>query len=140
MKLTASNVRWIALAILILAFDAAQAQQTERRYDLLIKNGHVIDSKNSINELEEVILKSTWNPAKEIRREQFGHLTVGAAADVAVLRLERGDFGFVDSDKLLMKGTQRLACEMTLMGGNVMWDLNGRASEPWDKAATQVKK
>ncbi len=90
--------------------------------------------------LQEVILKSTWNPAKEIKREQFGHLTVGATADVAVLRLERGDFGFVDSDKLLMKGSQRLACEMTLMGGNVMWDLNGRASEPWEKSAPQTKK
>jgi len=90
--------------------------------------------------LEEVILKSTWNPAKEIHREQFGHLTVGATADIAVFRLERGEFGFVDSDKLLMKGTQRLACEMTLMGGNVMWDLNGRSSEPWETSAPQVKK
>jgi dihydroorotase len=83
--------------------------------------------------LQEVVLKSTWNPAKEIRRETFGHLTVGAPADVAVFRLDRGDFGFVDTDKMLMKGSQRLACEMTLMGGNVMWDLNGRASEPWEK-------
>lgn len=90
--------------------------------------------------LDEVILKSTWNPAKEIHREQFGHLSVGATADVAVFRLERGEFGFVDSDKLLMKGTQRLACEMTLMGGNVMWDLNGHSSEPWEKSAPQVKK
>ena len=81
--------------------------------------------------LQEVILKSTWNPAKEIRRETLGHLTVGAGADVAVFRLERGDFGFVDTDKTLMKGTRRLTCEMTLMGGNVMWDLNGRASRPW---------
>jgi dihydroorotase len=83
--------------------------------------------------LQEVILKSTWNPAKEIRREKFGHLTVGAPADIAVFKLERGDFGFVDSDKLLMKGNQRLTCEMTLMGGNVMWDLNGRGSDAWDK-------
>jgi dihydroorotase len=29
--------------------------------------------------LQEVVLKSTWNPAKAIRRERFGHLTVGAA-------------------------------------------------------------
>jgi dihydroorotase len=83
--------------------------------------------------LKEVVLKSTWNPAKEIRREKFGHLTVGAPADIAVFRLDRGDFGFVDTDRMLMKGSQRLACEMTLMGGNVMWDLNGRASEPWEK-------
>lgn len=90
--------------------------------------------------LEEVILKSTWNPAKEIHREAFGHLTVGAPADVAIFRLERGEFGFVDTDKLLMKGSQRLACEMTLMGGNVMWDLNGRSSEPWDKPTTPANK
>ncbi len=31
-----------------------------------------------------------------------------------------------------MKDIQRLACEMTLLGGNVMWDLNGRGSEPWE--------
>jgi dihydroorotase len=84
--------------------------------------------------LNEVILKSTWNPAKQIRREKFGHLTVGAPADVAVFKLERGDFGFVDTEKMLMKGDRKLTCEMTLMGGNVMYDLNGRSSEPWDKA------
>ena len=83
--------------------------------------------------LEEVIRKSTWNPAKEIHREAYGHLSVGAAADIAVFRLERGNFGFIDSDKFAMKGTQRLGCEMSVLGGNVMWDLNGRASEPWNK-------
>ena len=81
--------------------------------------------------LEEVVLKSTWNPARFIRREKHGHLSVGAPADVAVLRLDRGSFGFIDTDKMLMKGTQRLACEMTVLDGNVMWDLNGRASDPW---------
>jgi dihydroorotase len=84
--------------------------------------------------LNEVILKSTWNPAKEVRREKFGHLSLGAPADVAVFKLERGDFGFVDTEKMLMKGNQKLSCEMTLMGGNVMYDLNGRNSEPWDKS------
>jgi dihydroorotase len=83
--------------------------------------------------LEEVILKSTWNPAKEIKREKFGHLSVGAPADIAVFRLDRGDFGFVDVEKARMKGDRRLACEMTLLDGNVMYDLNGRSSEPWEK-------
>jgi dihydroorotase len=90
--------------------------------------------------LDEVILKSTWNPAREIRREKFGHLTVGATADIAVFRLERGQFGFVDSDRMLMKGSQRLSCEMTLMGGNVMHDLNGRSSDSWEKTADAGKK
>lgn len=89
--------------------------------------------------LDEVILKSTWNPAKEIRREKFGHLSVGAVADVAVFRLDRGDFGFVDSDGFVMKGNQRLSCEMTLLDGKVMFDLNGRSSEPWEKANNQSK-
>ncbi|HWQ34444.1 MAG TPA: amidohydrolase/deacetylase family metallohydrolase [Blastocatellia bacterium] len=84
--------------------------------------------------LNEVILKSTWNPAREIHREKYGHLSVGAPADVAVLKLERGSFGFVDTDKAMMKGTQRLTCEMTLLGGSVMYDLNGRSSDPWQKA------
>lgn len=89
--------------------------------------------------LQEVILKSTWNPAREIHREQHGHLTVGAAADVAVLKLERGAFGFIDTGKSMMKGTQKLTCEMTLLGGQVMWDLNGRAAEPWEKTANQTQ-
>ncbi len=89
--------------------------------------------------LDEVILKSTWNPAKEIHREKFGHLSVGAVADVAVFRLDRGDFGFVDSDGFVIKGNQRLSCEMTLLDGKVMFDLNGRSSEPWEKANNQSK-
>ncbi len=89
--------------------------------------------------LQEVIQKSTWNPAKEIHREKFGHLSVGAVADVAVFRLERGEFGFVDSDGFTMKGSQRLQCEMTLLDGKVMFDQNGRNSQPWEKARQQGK-
>ncbi|MEY4166530.1 MAG: hypothetical protein RIR52_354, partial [Acidobacteriota bacterium] len=68
-----------------------------------------------------------------IHREKFGHLSVGAPADIAVFRLERGQFGFVDSDKFVRQGDKRLTCEMTVLGGNVMWDLNGLSSDPWDK-------
>lgn len=89
--------------------------------------------------LQEVILKSTWNPAKEIHREKHGHLSVGAVADIAVLKLEKGSFGFIDTGKSMMKGTQKLTCEMTIMGGQTMWDLNGRGSEPWEKTSNQTK-
>ena len=40
--------------------------------------------------LDDVIARSTWNPAREIQHEELGHLSVGAPADVAVLRLETG--------------------------------------------------
>ena len=39
--------------------------------------------------LDDVIARSTWNPAREIKQDGLGHLSVGAVADVAVLRLEK---------------------------------------------------
>jgi dihydroorotase len=81
--------------------------------------------------LQDVIMRSTWNPAKVIKLEQFGHLSVGAGADVAVLRLEKGQFGFQDQRAGRLAGTERLGCEMTLRDGKVVWDLNGLAAEPW---------
>jgi dihydroorotase len=83
--------------------------------------------------LQDVVRMSTVNAAKEIRRPQLGNLDVGSDADVAVLRLDHGNFGFVDSAGARKSGTQLLVCEMTLRGGKVMWDLNGRASQDWTK-------
>ena len=82
--------------------------------------------------LEEVILRSTWNPAREIKQEQLGHLSVGSLADVAVLRLEKGDFGFLDMYGARMPGTQKLTCEMTLRDGRIAYELNGLARPNWD--------
>jgi len=82
--------------------------------------------------LEDVVLRSTWNPAKQIKLEQLGHLSVGAPADVAVLRLEKGRFGFLDQRGGRLNGTQRLGCELTLRDGAVLYDLNGLAAEPWE--------
>lgn len=81
--------------------------------------------------LPEVIRMSTWNPAKEIKRPALGNLDVGAEADVAVLRLERGHFGFLDSAGARYDGTQRLVSELTLRKGAVVWDLNGLAGGDW---------
>ena len=83
--------------------------------------------------LEEVILRSTWNPAREIHHEELGHLAVGSEADIAVFRLENGDFGFVDSSGRRLRGSRKLTAEMTLRHGRVVWDLNGRASDDWSE-------
>jgi dihydroorotase len=83
--------------------------------------------------LDDVILRSTWNPAKEIKREELGHLSVGALADVAVLRLMNGEFGFVDVNGARLRGNKLLAAELTLRDGRVVWDLNGITREDWDK-------
>ena len=81
--------------------------------------------------LADVIRRSTWNPAQEIKRNDFGHLTVGAEADIAVFALERGKFGFLDSAGARRDGDQRLIAELTVRKGIVQWDLNGRAAVDW---------
>jgi len=83
--------------------------------------------------IEEVILRSTWNPARIIRREMIGHLSVGALADIAVLGVEKGRFAFVDSYGARMDGSTKLTGEMTIASGLVVFDLNGRTRESWDR-------
>jgi dihydroorotase len=81
--------------------------------------------------LSDVIRMTTWAPAQEIQRPQLGNLDVGAEADLAVFRLEKGQFGMLDSARARMNASQRLLCELTLRKGQVAWDLNGLASDDW---------
>lgn len=83
--------------------------------------------------LDDVILRSTWNPAREIKHEELGHLSPGAVADLAVLKLEKGSFGFVDMNGARLRGTQKLTCELTLRDGKVVYELNGITRPDWDK-------
>jgi dihydroorotase len=82
--------------------------------------------------LEDVVRRSTWNPAKEIQLAELGHLSVGAPADVAVLRLEKGKFGFADPRGGRMDAAQKLTCELTVRDGKVVYDLNAMTRERWD--------
>jgi dihydroorotase len=81
--------------------------------------------------LEDVIRMSTINPARQIKRPQLGNLDQGAEADVAVLRLDKGKFGLLDSAGAKYPGNSLLAAEMTIRKGEVVWDLNGRAAQDW---------
>ncbi len=85
--------------------------------------------------LQAVIEAATWHPAQQIKREEFGHLTPGAVADVSVMRLEKGEFGFLDIAGKSFQGNQRLGCELTILKGKVMWDLNARADVPWNASS-----
>jgi dihydroorotase len=76
-------------------------------------------------DLPGVIRASTWNPAKAIKREALGHLSVGAVADITVLNLREGKFGFFDYTGYKMEGKQKLECELTMRAGKIVYDLNG---------------
>jgi len=83
--------------------------------------------------IDDVILRCTWNPARIIHFEGLGQLSVGAIADIAVLRVESGRFAFVDSWGARMDGDKRLTSELTVASGHVVYDLNGRTRERWDR-------
>jgi dihydroorotase len=83
--------------------------------------------------LNEVIHISTWYPAKYIKHEELGHLSVGAVADMAIFSLKEGSFGFVDVANKKISGDKKLVCELTMRDGNIVWDLNGIGSEEYTK-------
>ena len=89
--------------------------------------------------LDEVILRSTLTPAAEIGRPDLGTLSVGSDADVAVLDLAQGAFGFVDSGHAKMRGDRRLQCMLTVRGGKIVWDLNGLSRPDWRTAGDYVR-
>ena len=81
--------------------------------------------------LKDVVAESTWHPAREIQREELGNLSIGAIADVTVLRVARGEFGYTDMYGARLKGSQKLVAELTLKDGKVVYDLNGITRPDW---------
>lgn len=80
----------------------------------------------------QVVAEMTSHPAHEIKQDHLGNLTVGAGADVAVLSVETGTFGFMDMYNTKMMGAKRLVCQLTLRDGKVVYDLNGLSADMWD--------
>lgn len=76
-------------------------------------------------DINEVISRGSWNAARSIKREDLGNLSVGAVADIAVLNVITGKFGFVDSGNNRIEGDKKLEAELTVRAGKVVWDLNG---------------
>lgn len=76
-------------------------------------------------DLPAVIKATTSNPAKEIKREDLGTLSVGSIADVAIFNIREGKFGFFDYTGYKMDGNKKLECELTIRNGKVVYNLNG---------------
>ncbi len=87
--------------------------------------------------LEDVIRRSTVNPATEIRRPELGTLSVGKDADIAVLELTKGDFGYIDCGVARMDGKVRLSARMTIRAGRILYDPSGLSMVEWEKARPQ---
>jgi len=83
--------------------------------------------------LKEVLLRGSWNAAQAIGREDLGNLSVGAEADLVLLGVKSGKFGYVDARNNRITGDQKLEAELTIKAGKVVWDLNGLVAKSFKK-------
>ena len=90
--------------------------------------------------LEEVIARGSWNAAKSIGKNDLGNLSEGSVADIAVLRVREGQFGFTDAGGNVVQGTKKLEAELTVRAGKVVWDLNGISGKIFNAAETPGSK
>ena len=66
--------------------------------------------------LPDVIERATVRPAKAMRKPELGTLRPGGRADVAVFRLEEGEYAFYDVAMTRRNGTTRLVNTLTMVG------------------------
>lgn len=83
--------------------------------------------------IPEVVARGSWNAAQSIKREDLGNLSEGSVADIAVLSVINGKFGFVDSGQNRIDGDRKLEAELTVRAGRIVWDLNGLAANKYNK-------
>lgn len=79
-------------------------------------------------DLPAVIKASTWSAAQAIKHEELGHLSPGALADLTILGIRQGNFGFYDKTGYKIEAKRKFECEMTIRDGKIVYDLNGIAN------------
>ena len=88
-------------------------------------NGPVYDLPTTMSKLlylgmsfDEVLIRTTANPAKVINRVQgLGKIEVGAPADIALLAIEEGEFQLVDSQKNAVTAKQKIVSRLSICRG-----------------------
>ena len=87
--------------------------------------------------LNDLIVRATVNPAREIHRPELGTLSVGKEADIAVLEQLNGNFGYIDCGLARMDGKVKLVARMTVRAGRIVYDPSGLSMVEWEKARPQ---
>jgi dihydroorotase len=81
--------------------------------------------------VQDIIYRATWNSAISVKRPDLGNLSEGSVADLVILNVLKGKFGFIDTKGVKMSGDRKFDAEMTIRAGKVVWDKNGLASRDW---------
>jgi dihydroorotase len=95
--------------------------------------------------IQDVVLKSTWMPAKSIRRDdQIGTLRAGTTADLFVFEIETGDFEYVDTHFQKKNGHKKVVPRLTIKEGRVInpgtYEIKLRVFEQCDYAMEKYLK
>ena len=67
--------------------------------------------------LEDVILKTTWAPARAIGRSDLGSLKKGCIADILVFSVEEGEFEYEDTHLQIEKARKKLTPHLVFRKG-----------------------
>jgi predicted amidohydrolase len=106
--------------------------------DILAARGNIETSMSIFLNLgmtaEQIIERVTANAARAIKRPELGTLSEGSAADIAVLEIQQGAFGLVDSAHTRLDATRRFRCLMTVRDGVIVWDSDGLSIADTSKA------
>jgi dihydroorotase len=81
--------------------------------------------------LPAVIERATSHPARAIGRPDLGTLRPGSVADIALFRLETGQFTYYDIRMSARLGHQRLVNTATYLAGQLLPLLPERPAEPF---------
>ena len=84
--------------------------------------------------LEEVLYRTTKRPAEIIGHPELGDLAAGREADIAVLKVQKGEFQFADSGNASLPGTSRLECLLTVRNGEIVYNPMAMGMPYWKEA------
>ena len=67
--------------------------------------------------LNDIIRSATETPARAIKRHDLGTLKPGAAGDATLMRIDRGDFDYVDVTGEQLAGKKRISAHGMVIKG-----------------------
>ena len=73
-------------------------------------------------------------PPRPLESSEYPSFREGVGADVALIEVQKGTFGFLDADRMKLVGDRQLRCVLTIRNGVIVWDSEGLGAPDWIQA------